>query len=741
MARSKRKSAKMAAKKAAAATPKEAAAAAEPAAPVANGNSSENTAPQQNGTAAAPGGPESWTVAEQTQLEAALRACPASLGVQERWTKIAEMVDGRTKGECVKRFKWVAAQLKAGLSIAPPAETPSQEGNGKEEAKPQANGTAPEPAEEADDNDDDDDLEGIDEDEAAILNSMKAAVELAAVSQRAMKQKEELRSTTGVLASHPLSRDLKIIQLNIMMGGVPLIEDQSLDLNYGRRYGILGVNGCGKSTILEVIANHEIPIPDHFDIFHLTKEVPPEERTAVDVILDQVRAEVERLESEAERVLEEEGPEAEALTDIYDRLDDLDIETAEPKVCGILSGLGFTDRMIKQSTKDFSGGWRMRVALAQALFVKPMLLLLDEPTNHLDLEACVWLETYLAKYDRILLLISHSQDFLNSVCTNIIHIKDNRLIPYTGNYDQYVKTRAEHEEMQMKKYRWEQEQIAHMKEYIARFGHGSAKLAKQAQSKEKTLAKMQAAGLTKPVTSEKTLKLRFEPCGTLTPPVMMFTHVAFAYNNDDPEKRHVIYDDVDFGIDLESRLALVGPNGAGKSTLLKLMTDQLQPTEGQIRRHHHLKIAFFHQHLAEEIDETMTPLEFVIQKFNMQNNMERARSMVGRFGISGKAQTTPIALLSEGQKRRVAFSWVANQNPHMLILDEPTNHLDLETIDSLADAINAWDGGLVLVSHDFRLINQVAKEIWICDHRKIEKWQGSIQSYKKHLRKEMGLDD
>jgi ATP-binding cassette, subfamily F, member 2 len=579
--------------------------------------------------------------------------------------------------------------------------------------------------------------------ENSVLDELAASVQVAEaagrVETRAQAQKRGLRSTTGVLASHPLSRDLKIEQLNIMMSGVPLVEDQQLDLNYGRRYGILGVNGCGKSTILEVIANNELPIPDHFNFFHLSKETPPLEKTPVEVILEEVRAEAKRLEAEAEYLLQKEGADCEAVTEIYDRLDEMDIDQAESKVCQILAGLGFTDRMIKQHTKDFSGGWRMRVALAQALYIKPMLLLLDEPTNHLDLEACVWLENYLSGYDRILLLISHSQDFLNNVCTNIIHMKDRRIIAYTGNYDQFVKTRSELEEQQMKTYNWEQDQIAKMKEYIARFGHGSAKLARQAQSKEKTLQKMYDAGLTEKVTSDKTLKLHFEECGKLTPPVMMFNHVAFAYNDDDAEKRHVIYEDVDFGIDLDTRLALVGPNGAGKSTLLKLMTDNLTPTSGMIRRHHHLKIAFFHQHLAEEIDETQTPLEFVIDKFQLQNNMERARGMVGRFGLTGKAQTTPIALLSEGQKRRVAFAWVAHQKPHLLILDEPTNHLDMETIDSLADAINAWDGGLVLVSHDFRLINQVAKEIWVCDHKKIEKWPGSIQSYKEHLRQEQGL--
>lgn len=376
----------------------------------------------------------------------------------------------------------------------------------------------------------------------------------------------------------------------------------------------------------------------------------------------------------------------------------------------------------------------MRIALAKALFMRPMMLLLDEPTNHLDLEACVWLEEYLKTYNKILLLVSHSQDFLNGVCTNIMHLQSKKLTYYTGNFDTYVKARAEKEENQMKQYNWEQDQISHMKNYIARFGHGSAKLARQAQSKEKTLAKMEAAGLTEKVVRDKVLVMQFYDPGPLPPPVVQFNHVHFGYTAD---PKAALYSDLDFGLDLDSRIALVGPNGVGKSTLLKLMVGQLNPTQGMVRRHQHLKFGWYHQHLTDQLDLSLSPLEYMLKEFPGEAEAEKMRQVIGRFGITGKAQTAPMTHLSDGQKSRVVFSWLAFSEPHLLLLDEPTNHLDIETIDALADALNEFAGGVVLVSHDFRLINQVAKEIWVCENRRVQRWKGDILSYKESLREKM----
>ncbi|XP_023912795.2 LOW QUALITY PROTEIN: ABC transporter F family member 1 [Quercus suber] len=542
------------------------------------------------------------------------------------------------------------------------------------------------------------------------------------------------RTCTGVLCSHPLSRDIRIESLSVTFHGHDLIVDSELELNYGRRYGLLGLNGCGKSTLLTAIGRRELPIPDHMDIYHLSREIEASDLSSLEAVMecDEERLKLER---EAEALAAQDDGGGEALERIYERLEAMDAATAEKRAAEILFGLGFNKQMQAKKTRDFSGGWRMRIALARALFMNPTILLLDEPTNHLDLEACVWLEETLKKFDRILVVVSHSQDFLNGVCTNIIHMQNKALKIYTGNYDQYVQTRSELEENQMKQYKWEQEQIASMKEYIARFGHGSAKLARQAQSKEKTLAKMERGGLTEKVARDKVLVFRFVDVGKLPPPVLQFVEVAFGYTPD-----NLIYKNLDFGVDLDSRVALVGPNGAGKSTLLKLMTGDVVPTDGMVRRHNHLRIAQFHQHLAEKLDLEVSALQYMIREYP-GNEEERMRAAIGKFGLTGKAQVMPMKNLSDGQRSRVIFAWLAYRQPQLLLLDEPTNHLDIETIDSLAEALNEWDGGLVLVSHDFRLINQVAHEIWVCENQAVTRWEGDIMDFKAHLKRRAGLSD
>lgn len=472
----------------------------------------------------------------------------------------------------------------------------------------------------------------------------------------------EARSCTGTLAVHPRSRDIKIENFSITFFGCELLQDTMLELNCGRRYGLIGLNGCGKSSLLAVLGKREVPIPEHIDIFHLTREIPASTKSALECVME-VDEERIKLEKLADSLVECEDDESqEQLMDVYDRLDDMSADQAEAKAARILHGLGFDKEMQQKAAKDFSGGWRMRIALARALFVKPHLLLLDEPTNHLDLDACVWLEEELKTYKRILVIISHSQDFLNGVCTNIIHVTKKRLKYYTGNYEAFVRTRLELLENQMKQYNWEQDQIAHMKNYIARFGHGSAKLARQAQSKEKTLAKMVAQGLTEKVIDDKILNFYFPSCGEIPPPVIMVQNVSFRYNDTTP----YIYKNLEFGIDLDTRLALVGPNGAGKSTLLKLLYGDLVPTSGMIRKNSHLRIARYHQHLHELLDLDVSPLDYMMKAFPDVKEREEMRKIIGRYGLTGRQQVCPIRQLSDGQRCRVVFAYLAWQTPHLV---------------------------------------------------------------------------
>ena len=571
--------------------------------------------------------------------------------------------------------------------------------------------------------------------EEAMKGVSVAAAEAEGAASGALTKSALKRTVTGVLASRPTSRDIKIINFSMGMNGRELVQDCTIEVTIGRRYGLLGQNGCGKTNFLECLANREVPIPEHIDMYHLNGETEPTKRSAIQTVIDEIQAELGRLNKLEEHILENFGPEDERLEAIYERLEEIDPTTFESRASELLHALGFSETMIHRATEDMSGGWRMRVALAKALFAAPTLLLLDEPTNHLDLEACVWLEGYLAKYKKCLILVSHSQDFLNGVCTHIIWMTQGTLRYYTGNYDTFVKTVRDDEVVQQKKHEKEQADIKHLKEFIASCGT-YANARKQAESKQKIIDKMVAAGLTPPVTKEKTFSFRFPECSKVPPPVLPFDNVSFAY---DGKPANYLYKDLDFGVDCDSRIALVGPNGAGKSTLLKLMTGELTASKGSVTRHPALLIGKYHQHSVEVLDQNKTVLDFFMGHYpntmTFKRDLDEWRAYLGRYGVSGRQQTTLIGELSEGQQCRLIYAMICMQKPNMLLLDEPTNHLDLECIDTLADAINAYNGGVVLVSHDFRLIDQVAKQIWVCEDQTVRLWKDDIRAYKKHLTK------
>lgn len=560
------------------------------------------------------------------------------------------------------------------------------------------------------------------------------------VPESSLSKIVDTRVSSGAMVSfappsyRPGITEILVEKVDISFQGCTILDNATLQLSAGRRYALIGPNGCGKTTLMNVLGCGEIPFPSHVDYFHVSHEVKASEMSALDAVLA-VDVEKEQLEKELERlsVADQDDDHVSArLDEVYARLDELDADTAESRAGKILFGLGFTPEMQHRPTNSFSGGWRMRISLAQALFINPTLLLLDEPTNHLDIEAVVWLENYLSKFNNILFFVSHSQDFMNTVCTNVVHMQRGQLIVYEGNYDQYCTTRSEKESNQMKRHEWEQNQIKNMKDYIARFGHGSAKLARQAQSKEKTLARMVRGGLTDVVAKERTINFHFPCGGKLAPPIMQFKEVGFAY----PGRQH-LFNNVELGLDMDSRVCLVGPNGAGKTTLTKLITRDLEPTEGYVAKNAHCTIARFHQHFVDQINMDLSPLEYMQSEYPEIITPEVHRSALGRFGVSGKMQMTPMRVLSDGQKSRVVLAWMAFKHPHMLILDEPTNHLDIESIDALADAINEFEGAVVVVSHDLRLIAQIAEEIWIVEKGHVRIYEGDIADYKEYVQAEI----
>ncbi|KAJ3360208.1 ABC transporter ATP-binding protein arb1 [Allomyces javanicus] len=547
-------------------------------------------------------------------------------------------------------------------------------------------------------------------------------------------QAHMLRTATGVLTSMKSSRDVRIEGFTLSCFGKVLISETTIELNFGRRYGLLGENGAGKTTFLRTLANREVPIPEHIDIYMLAEPAPPTDMTGLEWVLEEAHKELKRLEEQADEILTTEGPEDPVLQDIYDRIDAMDPSTFESRVSSMLYGLGFDADKMTKATKDMSGGWRMRVALAKALFTKPTLLILDEPTAHLDLGACVWLERYLADYDRILIVVSHSQDFLNGVCTNMIDLRAQKLSYWGGNYDAYVRTRAEQETNQMKQYNKQQEEIAHIKAFIASCGT-YANLVRQAKSRQKILDKMIEDGLIEKVVPDRVFTFRFPEMTKLPPPVLGFDSVSFSYSG---KMEDALYVNINLGVDMDSRIALVGPNGVGKSTLLKLMMGTLSPIGGRIQRHSALKIGHYSQHSADQLDLEKNSLEFLRDKFpHISEDLQYWRSVIGRFGLVREAQTAKIGTLSDGQKARIVFALLATESPNMLLLDEPTNGLQISVIDSLAEAINAYSGGVVVVSHDFRLLDQIAKDILVCENKTIRRWDGDIKGYKAYLAKQM----
>ncbi|KAG9396252.1 ABC transporter [Carpediemonas membranifera] len=538
-------------------------------------------------------------------------------------------------------------------------------------------------------------------------------------------------SVTGKLATRPTSNDVKITSYSLQAFGQTFVDDSTLDLSRSR-IGLLGHNASGSTTLLRSIAEREIPIPEHLDIFFLDREAPPVDMTPVEFLTEDTKKVHAELEAEANKIVLE-NPNDPRLSDLYERIEETEPDLAIAKATRLLMGLQVNKRMRGMKCHEFSGGWRMRVALAKALMFQPAILLLDDPTAHLDLEAVIWLEQELSQFPNCMVLVSHSADFLDAVCNKICVLENKKLSYYNGNYTTFLRAKKDRDIAQMSSYNREQAQIKSLQSYIDKYGHGDAKHVKQAKSREKKIARMEEAGLTDRVTVAKTVTFQFPPCTPLPPPVLQINNVRFGYPNS-----AVLYENLWSSLDMDSRVCLVGPNGSGKSTLMKLFARELHPLAGQVVAHTHCRVGHYHQHLADALDLRMTPLEFIASKDTTQPaDPDRVRSLLGQFDISGTAQTMSMARLSGGQLVRVCFAWLAVQQPNILLLDEPSNGLDLDTIDALASAINAFEGGVLVISHDFRLVNQIAKEIWICDNGQIVKFPSSktIMDYKEDMRK------
>ncbi|WBW74557.1 ATPase, involved in cytoplasmic translational initiation [Schizosaccharomyces osmophilus] len=547
-------------------------------------------------------------------------------------------------------------------------------------------------------------------------------------------------TVTGNLLSPPNSRDLQVEKLSVSAYGKHLIKDSELSLINGRRYGLIAPNGTGKSTLLHAIACGQIPAPQSLDFYLLDREYMGNSLTCVEAVLDINEQERKHLETIMEDLLDDPDKNAVELDTIQTRLTELETDNSEHLVYKILKGLQFTDEMISKRTEDLSGGWRMRIALARILFIKPTLMMLDEPTNHLDLEAVAYLEEYLTHEmeGHTVLITCHTQDTLNEVCTDIVHLHHHKLDYYSGNYDVFLKVRGERDAQLAKKARQQEKDMSKLQNKLNMTGSDQQKKAKaKVKAMDKRLEKDKQSGkvLDEEIIQEKQLVIRFQECGGGIPsPAVKFQDVSFNY----PEGP-TIFSNLNFGLDLNSRVALVGPNGAGKTTLIRLILEKIQPTVGSVVHHHGLRLALFNQHMGDQLDMRLSAVDWLRTKFGNKPEGEMRR-IIGRYGLTGKSQVIPMSQLSDGQRRRVLFAFLGMTQPHILLLDEPTNALDIDTIDALADALNNFDGGVIFITHDFRLIDQVAEEIWVVKDNTVKEFDGEIRDYKMMLKEQIAKD-
>ncbi|MFD2368269.1 ATP-binding cassette domain-containing protein [Pseudoduganella sp. GCM10020061] len=526
---------------------------------------------------------------------------------------------------------------------------------------------------------------------------------------------------------------IKFSNVSLMRGTKPLLESVDLTLNPGDKIGLIGANGAGKSSLFAMLRNElhsdqgSIDFPARWRMAYVAQETPPLDRAALDYAIDgdvnlrRLQAELERLEGEPH-----DDANGIALGEVHSALADADAYTVQSRGEQLLLGLGFTLDQMKQPVASFSGGWRMRLNLAQALMCPSDLLLLDEPTNHLDLDAIIWLEDWLKRYEGTLIIISHDRDFLDEIVNVIVHIDERKLKRYAGNYSAFERQRAAQMVLQAGMIEKQQRARAHLESYINRFKAKASK-ARQAQSRIKQLAKMEELA---PLRAAAEFSFEFREPLSAPNPLLVLEDVDCGYHTEEGDK--VIVNRVNFSLQSEQRIGLLGVNGAGKSTLIKTIAGELKPLAGEATVGKGLVIGYFAQHQVEMLRHDESPL-WHLAKIAPTVREQELRNFLGGFNFPGDMVTSPIRPFSGGEKARLALALIVWQRPNLLLLDEPTNHLDLETREALTMALAQFDGTLVVVSHDRHLLRATTDQFIIVADGKLMPFDGDLDDYKDWL--------
>ncbi len=515
---------------------------------------------------------------------------------------------------------------------------------------------------------------------------------------------------------------LSLNDITVRIAGRLLIDHSTVQIVPGSRVGFVGRNGVGKSTLFHAIRGDlplesgSIAVPPRWRVGSLAQEAPDGPESLINVVLKADR-ERDALLREAET-----AHDPHRIADIQTRLADIDAHSAPARAAAILSGLGFSTADQARACQEFSGGWRMRVALAATLFAAPDLLLLDEPTNYLDLEGTLWLEDHLANYPRTVIVISHDRDLLDSSVDQILHLDRGKLSLYKGTYSSFEEQRTAREMLDAKHAKRQQERRKRLQDFVDRFKAKASK-ARQAQSRVKMLEKM------KPVTALVTQDVREisfpNPEKTLSPPIIALDGVSVGYDQAKP-----VLNRVTLRVDNDDRIALLGANGNGKSTLVKLLAGKLAPFSGKIVRADKLSVGYFAQHQTDELDLAGSPYGHV-RRLMPDAPESKVRARVGAIGFSGKAGDTTVQNLSGGEKARLLLGLATFAAPNMIILDEPTNHLDIDSRAALAEAINEFPGAIIMVSHDRYLIEACADQLWVVADRTVTPYDGDLDNYRR----------